>query len=133
MTLTSGSTRGIGYTYADDSTAALANNLVNNLVRGRDALNIPGLWNDLVRAIRNLGRPGISSMAISGIDCALWDLKAKLLKLPLASLFGTARDGVPVYGSGGFTSYSDQQLSQQLGGWAADGIKRVKMKIGTHP
>lgn len=133
VTLTSGSTRGIGYTYADDATAALANNLVNNIVRGRDALNIPQLWNDLVRAVRNLGRPGISSMAISGIDCALWDLKAKLLNLPLASLFGMARDGVAVYGSGGFTSYSDRQLSEQLGGWAADGIKRVKMKIGTRP
>lgn len=132
VTLASGSTRGIGYSYADDATATLVHTLLN-IVRGRDALDIPAIWIDLAVAIRNLGRPGISSMAISGIDCALWDLKAKLLGLPLASLFGTARDGVPVYGSGGFTSYSDQQLTEQLGGWAEDGIERVKMKIGTCP
>jgi L-alanine-DL-glutamate epimerase-like enolase superfamily enzyme len=43
------------------------------------------------------------------------------------------RDAVPVYGSGGFTSYSNTQLRDQLGGWARQGIPRVKMKIGTHP
>ncbi len=87
----------------------------------------------MVRSIRNLGRPGVASMAISAVDAALWDLKAKLVGLPLVKLLGAARDDVPVYGSGGFTSYTLDQLRAQLGGWAEVGFTRVKMKVGTLP
>jgi len=80
--------------------------------------------------IRNLGRPGICSMAISAVDCALWDLKARLLNLPLVTLLGQVRDAAPVYGSGGFISYSDRQLSDQLSRWVEQGIRQVKIKIG---
>jgi L-alanine-DL-glutamate epimerase-like enolase superfamily enzyme len=87
----------------------------------------------MVHAIRNLGRPGVSSMGIAAVDVALWDLKARLLDVSLVTLLGAAHDAVPVYGSGGFTTYSIQQLQAQLGGWVEQGIPRVKMKIGTHP
>jgi L-alanine-DL-glutamate epimerase-like enolase superfamily enzyme len=72
-------------------------------------------------------------MAISAVDAALWDLKARLLNLPLVTLLGPVREAIPVYGSGGFTSYSSDQLQHQLVGWVRDGITRVKMKIGRHP
>ena len=62
------------------------------------------------RSCRNLGRPGVASMAITAVDTALWDLKARLLGLPLATLLDAARADVPIYGSGGFTSYSDERL-----------------------
>ena len=58
-------------------------------------------------------------MAISAVDIALWDLKARLLGCPLAGLLGRARDAVPVYGSGGFTSYDDDadpRAAERLGG-----------------
>lgn len=87
----------------------------------------------MVGAIRNLGRPGIASMAIAAVDSALWDLKARLLGLPLVRLLGMARASVPVYGSGGFTSYSVDRLQRQLGNWVEQGITRVKMKIGSDP
>ena len=87
----------------------------------------------MVEAIRNLGRPGISSMAIAAVDLALWDLKARLLGVPLCRLLGMANDRVPVYGSGGFTAYSIERLTEQLAGWVAQGIPRVKMKIGSSP
>jgi L-alanine-DL-glutamate epimerase-like enolase superfamily enzyme len=87
----------------------------------------------MVGAIRNLGRPGIASMAIAAVDCALWDLKARLLGLPLCKLLGMANDGVPVYGSGGFTSYSTSRLQEQLAGWVERGIPRVKLKVGSQP
>ncbi len=87
----------------------------------------------MVGAIRNLGRPGISSMAIAAVDLALWDLKARLLGLPLCRLLGMACDRVPVYGSGGFTAYSNERLSEQLAGWVHEGIPRVKMKVGSRP
>ena len=107
--------------------------LLAEVVRGRDAMAVPGSWSAMVAAIRNLGRPGIASMAISAVDAALWDLKARLLGLPLVTLLGAVRDAAPVYGSGGFTSYSIERLREQLGGWVAAGIPRVKMKIGRHP
>ena len=93
-------------------------------------MDIPGLWQEMVHRTRNLGRPGIVSMAISAVDSALWDLKARLLDLPLITLLGAAREAVQVYGSGGFTSYSNEQLTAQLGGWVEQGIPRIKMKIG---
>jgi L-alanine-DL-glutamate epimerase-like enolase superfamily enzyme len=87
-------------------------------------------WNAMVSRTRNLGRPGVVSMAISAVDAALWDLKARLLDLPLVNLLGSVRESVPIYGSGGFTSYSIEQLQNQLGGWVERGIPRVKMKVG---
>ena len=87
----------------------------------------------MCRSVRNLGRDGIASMAISAIDVALWDLKARLLGQPLLRLLGSVRRCIPVYGSGGFTSYSTPQLQKQLAGWVEDGIGAVKMKIGAQP
>ncbi|HEY1261960.1 MAG TPA: enolase C-terminal domain-like protein [Terriglobales bacterium] len=122
--------RGLGYSYADRSAAALMDGLLAPLVRGRDVMDIPGAWTAMVAATRNLGRPGIVSMAISAVDIALWDLKARLLDLPLVKLLGAVREEIPIYGSGGFTSYSNRQLQHQLGEWASRGCSVVKMKIG---
>jgi L-alanine-DL-glutamate epimerase-like enolase superfamily enzyme len=131
--LQSGATKALGYTYADAGTAAVADKLLKEIVLGSDALWHAETLQKMLREIRNLGETGIAMMAVSAIDNALWDLRARLAGLPLVSLLGQVRSAIPVYGSGGFTSYSDQQLSDQLGGWAAQGFARVKMKIGTHP
>ena len=128
--LSAGDATGLGYTYADTSTAAFVRDRLAPVVCGLDATSIPAAWRAMVRSIRNLGRPGVASMAIAAVDTALWDLKARLLELPLVTLLGAARGAVPVYGSGGFTSYTDERLSTQLAGWTASGIARVKMKIG---
>jgi L-alanine-DL-glutamate epimerase-like enolase superfamily enzyme len=128
-----GGKRGLGFSYADLATAHLIHKLLAGVVRGRDAMAVPAAWAAMVRAIRNLGRPGICSMAIAAVDSCLWDLKARLLDVALVNLLGAAHEGAPVYGSGGFTSYSTAQLQKQLSGWVAEGIPRVKMKIGTHP
>ena len=128
-----GDISGLGYSYADLSTATLIDSLLSNVVRGRDAMDISGAWNAMVHAARNLGRPGITSMAISAVDIALWDLKAKLLHLPLVKLLGAARSSIAVYGSGGFTSYSNDQLQTQLAQWIESGIRKVKMKVGREP
>ncbi|MDQ2742867.1 MAG: mandelate racemase [Chloroflexota bacterium] len=124
---------GLGYTYADTATGLLIKDTLAALVRGRDAMDVPGCWEAMVHAIRNLGRPGISSMAIAAVDVALWDLKARLLDISMVDLLGAVRDAVPVYGSGGFTTYPIERLQAQLAGWVAEGIPRVKMKIGTDP
>lgn len=124
---------GLGYSYADDATARLIENLLSEVVRGQDALAPGANWNAMVARTRNLGRPGIVSMAVSAVDIALWDLKARLLDLPLVTLLGAVRKSVLIYGSGGFTSYSDEQLERQLSGWVEEGISRVKMKSAVIP
>ena len=133
VTVGAGNCRGLGYSYADTATATLIRDKLAALVEGRDALDIPGAWSAMVHAIRNLGRPGIASMAIAAVDNALWDLKARLLDLPLFKLLGAEREAIPVYGSGGFTSYSDNELREQLGGWTEAGLRMVKMKVGREP
>lgn len=128
-----GGATGLGYSFADIATANLIDAHLKRIVIGGNYLNIAGLWVGMVRAIRNLGRPGICSMAISAVDNALWDLKARLLQLSVADLLGRAHQSIAAYGSGGFTSYSDDELRRQLGGWIEEGLTDVKMKIGTDP
>jgi L-alanine-DL-glutamate epimerase-like enolase superfamily enzyme len=124
---------GVGYTYGDAAAGALIRDTLADVVEGRDAFGVTASWQALGRASRNLGRSGLASMAIAAVDTALWDLKARLLDLPLVTLLDPAHDAIPVYGSGGFTSYPDGRLAEQLGGWVAQGISRVKMKVGREP
>lgn len=124
---------GLGYTYAPDAAATLVYEELAEVVRDLDAMNVRRAWNAMVRAVRNVGRPGIASAAISAVDAALWDLKARLLGLPLYRLLGAVRDDVPLYGSGGFTTYDVARLREQLAAFVAQGFDRVKMKVGSHP
>jgi L-alanine-DL-glutamate epimerase-like enolase superfamily enzyme len=125
--------RGVGYTYADPCAASLIGSKLADEIRGKNAMDIARCHQAMLIAIRNLGRQGIVAAAISAVDIALWDLKARLLALPLFRLLGAVRTEIPIYGSGGFTSYSIEQLQSQLGGWASSSISMVKMKIGRRP
>jgi L-alanine-DL-glutamate epimerase-like enolase superfamily enzyme len=126
-------TQSFGYTYADAATRKLAESLIHDVVIGCDPFDIPVIWARLGAQVRNLGREGIAAMAISAIDNSAWDLKSKLLNAPLATLLGRVREHIPVYGSGGFTSYSDAQLEAQFSGWRELGIRMMKMKVGSEP
>jgi L-alanine-DL-glutamate epimerase-like enolase superfamily enzyme len=128
-----GSRTGIGYTYADRATATLVWDVLRDAVMGRDALETGALWTRMMASVRNLGRAGVSAMAISAVDVALWDLRGKLLDAPVCHLLGAVRRYVPVYGSGGFTSYTPDRLCEQLAGWVSAAIPRVKMKVGRAP
>ena len=125
--------RGWGWTYADGATARLIAEKLRSVVVGGDAMDAGAAFVAMTRAVRNLGREGIASMAVSAVDVALWDLKARLLGVSLVDLFGAVRHEVPVYGSGGFCSYSDAELRAQVGGWAEEGFARVKIKVGREP
>ncbi len=129
--LSAENTSGMGFTYSAPAAATLVNQRLSNVVDGRDAMDIPMLNEAMLRAVRNDGRPGVAAAAISAVDIASWDLKARLLDLPLSSLLGRANAEVPVYGSGGFTTYDDPQTVEQLEHWTGElNIPRVKMKIG---
>ncbi|MBV8302126.1 MAG: mandelate racemase [Candidatus Dormibacteraeota bacterium] len=126
-----GGVTGLGFAYGSSAVTALVRDELAPLLHGLDCRDTAAAWLAMVRSIRNLGRPGIASMAIAAVDIALWDTKARAMQQPLHRVLGSVRDAVPVYGSGGFTSYSDEQLVEQLRGWVDAGIPRVKMKIGT--
>ena len=129
-----GGETGLGYTYTDAAVVPLIRGMLAEAVQGQEALDVPAAWQAMQRRVRNIGLQGLAATAIAAVDAALWDLKAKLLGLPLALLLGRVSDAVPIYGSGGFTTYSDAQLREQLSGWVErDGCRWVKMKISTHP
>ena len=118
--------RGHCETYRNASLAAT--------VVGEDAMAIGARWNDMYAKARNLGRDGITSMAVSAVDVALWDLKGKLsgsarvyacsARRARACRFMAAADSRPI---------PTRQLCDQLAGWVSDGIARVKMKVGRDP
>jgi len=124
---------GIGYTYANEATAVVIHKVLKEIIVNANALDIPLLNAKMMATIRNDGQTGIAMMAVSAVDNALWDLKAKMFGVPLCNLLGKAKESMLIYGSGGFTSYNKKQLQQQLTGWINEGIQYVKIKIGTDP
>jgi L-alanine-DL-glutamate epimerase-like enolase superfamily enzyme len=131
--LRGGGHTGLGYTYAPAAAGKLIEEKLPEIVHGSDVFAIGDTWEAMGAALRNAGRPGVGFMAISAVDQALWDLKARLLELPLVDLLGRVRDEAPIYGSGGFTSYPLDRIREQLAGWVEQGIPRVKMKVSREP
>jgi L-alanine-DL-glutamate epimerase-like enolase superfamily enzyme len=126
-----GGAAGLGYTYAAGACKPLIEGELAAAVTGQCVLDTGAASQAMIRAVRNLGRPGLVSYAISAVDAALWDLKAVLLDVPLSRLLGAVRSEVPVYGSGGFTTYDNPAARAQLEHWTGDlRIPRVKIKIG---
>lgn len=126
-----GDHRGIGWTYAGTGAVSVVNDHLAPVVVGSDPADVPGTAEAMARACRNLGRPGLVACAISAVDIALWDLKAHTMGVALADLFGRAHRSVPIYGSGGFTTYDDEATRAQLATWVHQwAIPRVKIKIG---
>lgn len=128
-----GGESGLGYGYGDRSVAAFIDSQLRPVVYGCDALSPPATWARMQAAIRNAGRQGVGAMAVSAVDIALWDLKARLLGVCLADALPRFHEAAPIYGSGGFTSYSPEQLREQLEGWMDAGLPRVKIKVGREP
>jgi L-alanine-DL-glutamate epimerase-like enolase superfamily enzyme len=128
-----GEQEGLGYTYGDRALGPLIEHRFLPKVKGMDAM-APALasyraWHEA----RNIGREGAVMMAVSALDVALYDLKAKLLGVPLADLLGRARERVPAYWSGGFTSGSRDELRQEFRAAHGRGFRMFKMKVGRDP
>jgi L-alanine-DL-glutamate epimerase-like enolase superfamily enzyme len=130
---TAGDETGIGFSYTSSAAADVIQGMLAGVVQGLDATSPGAAWEKMRAAVRNAGYPGVISSALAAVDTALWDLKARLLNISLSGLLGRVHDGVPVYGSGGFTSYSDARLEHQLAAWVEGGMARVKMKVGSDP
>lgn len=131
VVIRAGGQSGVGWTYGPAAVADLIRTSLAGIVLHRDAMDTSGCFTAMVRSVRNIGRYGVGGQAISAMDTALWDLKATLLDLPLYRLLGTDQTAVPIYGSGGFTTYDDHQLVDQLQHWTRSlGTRSVKIKVG---
>lgn len=124
---------GLGYTYGHAAVAEVVSSTLASEVEGNDAFSVGTSWHTMVRAVRNIGWPGVAASAISGVDVALWDLKARLLGLPLVRTLDAVHSTTPISGSGGFCPYNLDELPDQLAGWVRAGIPRVKIKVGRDP
>ncbi len=128
-----GGRTGIGYSYTHRSAVDVVNDTLAGVVAGTDAMRPGAAWSLMWNAVRNYGQTGLVATAVSAVDIALWDLKARVLDRPLMQVLDAVHDGTPIYGSGGFCNYTDQQLRDQLSRWVESGIPRVKMKTGRDP
>ncbi len=125
-----GEATGLGWTYSSPAAAAVISEELAGVVTGRDPFDITGAWEAMHRHCRNIGTRGLVMQALSAVDIALWDLKARLRDEPLSVLVGQARETVPIYGSGGFTTLDDTELGAQVATWQAAGCAAMKIKIG---
>ena len=130
VTAHAGHTSGLGWTYSSPAAAAVVTEELAGVVTGRDPFDVSGAWEAMRRHCRNIGTRGLVMQAVSAVDVALWDLKARLCDEPLSRLFGRARPNVPIYGSGGFTTLDDTQLGEQVATWQEAGCAAMKIKIG---
>jgi L-alanine-DL-glutamate epimerase-like enolase superfamily enzyme len=121
---------GLGWTYSTRAAAALVHDHLAPILEPLEPMDIPRAWQAMHRACRNLGTRGLVAQAISAVDIALWDLKARLLDVSLTALLGPSRDAVPVYGSGGFTTFDHDRLGAEVDHWASAGCTAMKIKIG---
>lgn len=121
---------GLGWSYAAAAAKGVVDDTFRPIVLASDPLSVTATHDRLAAACRNEGRPGIAACAISAVDIALWDLKARIIGMPLTDLWGRVESHVPAYGSGGFTTYDARTLDRQLGGWLSRGARAVKIKIG---
>lgn len=122
--------RGLAFSYTAAAAGELIRERLVEAVISRPVEHIGAAWEAMVRAVRNVGQPGVAATAISAVDISLWDLRARAARMPLFQLLGVYRERVPLYGSGGFTTYGESDLVEQLAGWVEEGISRVKMKVG---
>ena len=129
----SGDATGLGWTYSAPAVADLIEGALTPAVVGLATADVGRANTMMELATRNLGPGGLACHARSAVDLALWDLKARVLGCSLVDLLGATRDGVPVYGSGGFTSLDDDHLADQARGWVDQGMTQVKIKVGRNP
>jgi L-alanine-DL-glutamate epimerase-like enolase superfamily enzyme len=100
------------------------------VVVGRDPGDIAGIWQACYRQCEYIGQSGVAAWGIAAIDIALWDLLGKRAQLPVCQLLGGRAERIPVYGSGGWLSWSTVQLVGEVCAQVKRGFTMVKMKVG---
>lgn len=125
---------GLGYTYTvgagGAAVAALIDRDLRPVILGADAERIEALWQKMWWALHFGGRGGPASLAISAVDIALWDLKARRLGTPLWRLLGGHDPRVPCYAGGIDLDFPLDRLLRQTDDNRTKGFRAIKMKVG---
>ncbi|MDR2392026.1 MAG: mandelate racemase/muconate lactonizing enzyme family protein [Planctomycetota bacterium] len=124
---------GVGVTYHEVGGEAVRQliklDFAHRLI-GRSPLETEALYEETFHYIRGVGRKGLAFCAYSAVDIALWDLKGQMLGLPLYRLLGGVKNVLPVYASGGWTSYSRDELVAEAENMVRRGYGKIKIKVG---
>jgi len=125
---------GVGYTYTAASSAAAIHAQIEHdlapLLLGQSADRIETLWQQMWWRVHYAGRGGSASFAISAVDIALWDLKARKCGQPLWRLLGGNDPKVPCYAGGIDLQFPIDQLLEQTRNNLGLGFRAIKMKVG---
>jgi L-alanine-DL-glutamate epimerase-like enolase superfamily enzyme len=103
--------------------------MLEHLLLGRDSGDIEGAWQSMWDATYIQGRMGITVMAMSAVDIALWDLAGKRAGKPLFELWGGTEQAIPTYGSGCFRGLGQQGMIDKALGFVAAGFPAIKMQV----
>jgi L-alanine-DL-glutamate epimerase-like enolase superfamily enzyme len=121
----------LSFDYAPALLKGIIDRELKGYVVGCSADEIRAVYEQNLRTTEYIGREGLAMWGTAAIDVALWDLLARRLEVPASLLFGRRVSAVPVYGSGGWISYSDEELADEVGRYIARGFGGVKIKIGS--
>ena len=125
---------GTGWTYTLGMGGTSIRDLIDVYLRplliGADAENVEQIWQRCAAELHAIGSTGISSLAISAVDIALWDAVGQKHGVPLYRLLGGSRETVPAYASGLNLHLEGDSLAEQLTGFLDRGYKHVKVKVG---
>ncbi len=124
---------GIGVTYNEvggEGTCAVVQKAIAPRLIGRDPLETEAIWTEMFHYLRGVGRKGMTFCALSAVDAALWDIKGKAFDVPIYRLLGGNRTEIPVYASGGWASYSDEELVAEMTDMVSQGYTAIKFKLG---
>jgi L-alanine-DL-glutamate epimerase-like enolase superfamily enzyme len=119
-----------GVTTGSPGARGAIHSLADSLLVGQDPRGVRGLWKRMVDAVFKGGNRGAVTGAISALDIALWDLKAKVNNEPLWRTLGASVPKVKAYASGIDLNLTDEEISAFYGGLAAQGVHAGKLKVG---
>ncbi|MET3125647.1 L-alanine-DL-glutamate epimerase-like enolase superfamily enzyme [Arcicella rosea] len=103
---------------------------VGEMLIGEQVFDTVKVFEKLNHANEYFGMEGINRWAQAAYNIAMWDAWCKILNQPIWKVFGSSRSEVPIYGSGGWISYSTEELIDEVSNYKARGFKAVKIKVG---
>ena len=124
---------GIGVTYHEVGGEAIREFILHAVkpkLLGRSPFETEALYEENFHYMRGVGRKGLAFCAYSAVDIALWDIKGKALGMPLYRLLGGNNPQVEIYASGGWTSYTTEELVAEAKLMVSQGYKKIKLKVG---
>jgi len=100
------------------------------LILGEQVFDTVKVFDKLNHANEYFGMEGLNRWAQGAYNIAMWDAWGKELDKPVWKILGAAKRQIPIYGSGGWISYSVAELIDEVTNYKKRGFKAVKIKVG---